>query len=287
MKMTLLELTQDILSDMDSDEVNSINDTLEAQQIMRIIRTTYDEIIGSRKWPHLSKLIQLIGLGDLERPTHMQIPENVPYIEWLKYNQKDGLLGLNDITGLKESGDERVLPVSYRTPEQFIDILNARKSSSTDVKLVYDDNVDVGPLLIQTNAHPTYWTTFDDEYIVFDSIDSSIVGQTTATSERTIAQAYVETEFVFEDTFVPDLPAKAFSYLLSESKSVAFNSIGQAPNQKEEQRSRRQRTFLARDKRRSNKGVRYPNYGRSTARRSQSNNLQTDNLGVNDPDYLP
>ncbi len=285
--MTLLAMVQDILSDMDSDEVNSINDTLEAQQVMRIIRTTYDEIIGSRTWPHLSKIKQLIGLGDLERPTHMKIPENIQYIEWLHYNWKDGPIGLNEITGIKTAGDERMQPIKYRTPEQFITILNARKSSSTDIKLVYDDNVDVGPLLIQTNRHPQYWTSFDDEYIVFDSIDNSITGQVTLTSERTVTQVYEESVFLFTDTFIPDLPSKAFSYLLSESKSVSFNAIGQEPNSKEEQRSRRQRTFLARDKRRHNKGIRRPDYGRKVGRRSQSNSLQATNISVNDPDYLP
>ena len=40
-RMTVLEMTQDILSDMNSDEVNTINGSLEATQVAQIIKTTY------------------------------------------------------------------------------------------------------------------------------------------------------------------------------------------------------------------------------------------------------
>ncbi len=40
-KMTLLEVVQEILSDMNSDNVNSINDTIEAQQVVQIAKRTY------------------------------------------------------------------------------------------------------------------------------------------------------------------------------------------------------------------------------------------------------
>ena len=41
MKFTLLEMVQEILSDMDSDEVDSIEDTVEAEQVATIVRSTY------------------------------------------------------------------------------------------------------------------------------------------------------------------------------------------------------------------------------------------------------
>ena len=76
-KKTLLAITQDILNDLESDEVNSIDDTLEATQIANIIRTTYEEIISNRDWPHLKTMIQLTASGTSSRPTHMSIEEAV------------------------------------------------------------------------------------------------------------------------------------------------------------------------------------------------------------------
>ena len=40
MKTTLLQIVQSILSDMDSEEVNSISDTTEAQQIASVVEDT-------------------------------------------------------------------------------------------------------------------------------------------------------------------------------------------------------------------------------------------------------
>ena len=273
--MNVIEMVQDILSDMDSDEVNSINDTIEAQQVMRIIRTTYNEIIASRYWPHLQKLKQLEGLSESARPSHMRIPELVQYIDWIKYDVKTS-----------NTGDVEMKTIPYKSPEEFLTLTHTRVSSSGDIDTVYD-STDIGPLLIINNKAPSYWTTFDDEYIVFDSYDGDI--DSTVMSSKSLCQVYEESIFVESDTFIPDLPSKVFPYFLSESKSVAFNTINQSPNQKEEQRSRRQRTFLARDKRRQNKkqGLKYPNYGRKSAGRGHSTNTQTTSQSVSDPDYLP
>ena len=39
-KKNLLEIVQNILSDMDSEEVNTISDTVEAMQVAQIVETT-------------------------------------------------------------------------------------------------------------------------------------------------------------------------------------------------------------------------------------------------------
>ena len=59
MRMTLLEIVQDVLNDIDSDNVNSIRDTVESEQVAAIVKSCYFEMIGNRNWPHLKKLFQL------------------------------------------------------------------------------------------------------------------------------------------------------------------------------------------------------------------------------------
>jgi len=246
-KMTLLELTQNILSDMDSDNVNSINDTVEALQVAEIIKTSYNEIVNSRRWPHLQMMTQLEASGDNLKPVWMKIPEAVSRLEWINYDKiKTG----DTATTYQE--------VTCLSPKDFLAIVMQRNEDSSNVTEYTDYNGT--PVLVITDSAPTYYTSFDDEYIVFDSYDSAV--DTTLQQSKTQVEAYKEATWSAVDTFTPDLPAKAFPYLLAEAKSAAFTSLKQAPNPKEEQKARRQRTFLAREKWRQNGGISFPDYGR-------------------------
>lgn len=249
-KKTLLAIVQDILNDMDGDEVNSITDTTESQQVAQIVQTTYEEIIANRYWPTASTLVQLTASGDSNKPNFMQIPETVQDLKWIRYNKRTST-----------DTDDKYSEVFYLYPDQFIDFLNARKDSESNVTQISDDSgIELNVL---NDRGPTYYTSFDDEWLVFDSYDSDV--DTTLQSSKTQCLAYVEPTFTQSDTFIPDLPAKAFPYLISEAKSVAFNALKQVPNAKEEQRSRRQRGKLAREKNRTTDGIRTTkSYGRSS-----------------------
>jgi len=246
-KLTLIEMVQDALSDMDSDEVNSINDTIEALQVAQIIKTTYFEILNDGDWPHLGQLMQLTASGTSAKPTHMTIPDNVRYMEWIKYNKR-----------LSTDTKDKYAAVTYMEPQVFLEFVNQRDSSNSDVKVVTDDSG--VKLLILTNVAPTYYTSFDNDVVVFDSHDSDV--DATLQQSKTQTYAYREPTFSMTDTYVPDLPSKAFPYLLAEAKSVCFNALKQSANQKEEQRSTRQKRRLSQERYRMAGGITYPNYGR-------------------------
>jgi uncharacterized membrane protein len=61
MKMTLLEMVQNILSDMDSEEINSISDSNEAEQIAKVIENTYFNLISTRIIPEHAQTIKLVS----------------------------------------------------------------------------------------------------------------------------------------------------------------------------------------------------------------------------------
>lgn len=93
-KYTVLDMTQSILSAMDSDEVTSINDTVEALQVAECIRTTYNSMVSRFNLPANNQLIQLTQSGSATQPTLMTMPDGVQRMEWLKYfdsNQLDGV----------------------------------------------------------------------------------------------------------------------------------------------------------------------------------------------------
>jgi hypothetical protein len=85
MKYTLLEITQDILSNLNSDEVNSINDNAESLQVARIVRQKYFDIINRLDLPDHDQLIQLNPSTDQTLPVLMYVPDGVSGIKWIKY----------------------------------------------------------------------------------------------------------------------------------------------------------------------------------------------------------
>ncbi len=245
-KQTLLDITQDILNDMESDEVNSIDDTVESQQVAQIIKTTFFEIISSREWPHLSRTMQVSPQGGV-RPTTFDISEGYTEIKWIKYNVMD-----------ENATDDNYVDVAWISPKEFLDHLATRKSSDSSITSTTGENGLT--LLIKNDAAPTYWTSFDDETIIMDSYNSAVDGNLQASKTQCWGQ--VEPTWAHTDAGIPDLPAKAFAYLISEAKSTAFNALRQVGNQKEEQRSRRQRIYLSRQSRKVGHSISFPDYGR-------------------------
>lgn len=82
---TLLEMTQEVLSALDSDAVNSISDTVESTQVATIIKRKYYDILSRGSIPDQQVLLQLTASGDATKPTLMYVPEGVVRIDWVKY----------------------------------------------------------------------------------------------------------------------------------------------------------------------------------------------------------
>lgn len=246
-KMTLLDMVQDILSDLNSDAVNSISDTVEAEQVARIIRSTFRNLYNDRVWPHTGGLLRLSSLSDVTRPTHMKILDDVEEILWIKYDNR-----------VLSTDPMKYLPVTYMPPEEFLTLVMARDTSKDNIQIAID--VHGTPLVIFTDRHPQYFTMFDDEHIVFDSYLKTT--DTTLVENKTQAFGYREPDFTLSDGFIPDIPSKLFPYFLSEAKSVASLKVKEVFSQKDEQNANRQKSWLSRRKRHAGNGIKYPDYGR-------------------------
>ena len=86
-KKSLLGIVQEILGVMDGDEVNSIDDTIEAGQVADIVISTYNAMLSNRNWPHAKRLVSLTASGDTSLPTHMSITSEVKELIGVKYNK--------------------------------------------------------------------------------------------------------------------------------------------------------------------------------------------------------
>lgn len=245
--MTVLDIVQDIASDMSSDDVNSITDTLESMQIARIVQSSYLEMMSNKNWKHLEQLSTLDSSGDTALPTHMRMPSNTKELKEVQYNKI-------------KSGEtrSRVSEVTYITPDAFLRQTNTLNSDNANITSVTD--VSGVKLLVKNDSAPKYYTSFDDNYVVFDSYDSAV--DTTLQSSKTQCIAVLSPVFTLSDTHVPNLPEEAFPGFLAEAKSTCFARIKQAPDNKSEQQAKRQRTWLSRKGWKAGTGMQFPDYGR-------------------------
>jgi hypothetical protein len=220
-KMTLLAMTQSILSAMDSDPVDSIDETVESIQVAELVKEAYYDLINLRDWPWTRQLASLEGLGDVGTPTKMRMPELMGKVFWVKYNKKE---------------------VKYMPPHEFDDMIDARPEVANAV----DANG------FRIDRDPTYWTSYDDEYVVFDAINLS--EEATLQTSKSKVYATLSPSWSSSDGFIPDIPEKFFPTLLAEAKSQAFVNIKQQSNNREEFKAKRGRTTMQNESWRNNNG---------------------------------
>ncbi|AFE86211.1 hypothetical protein [Salinivibrio phage CW02] len=247
MKPTLLEIVQEVLNDMDSDEVNSINDTFESAQVASICKTVFRNMTSNRNWPHMKRAVNLVPFSDNNYPTHMRVDKSFTEIVFINYNTA-------------KAGETRKYykSMTWLEPDDFLRRVNKWDTDSDSVDVILDmSGVEVA---VRNDRAPEYYTSFDDDVIVFDSYDKEV--DDTLQSSKTQCVAYVLPEFYVIDDHKPDLPEEAMAAYISEVKSQAFIKLKQQASQKDEQESVKQQRWLSRKSWVVNGGIKYPNYGR-------------------------
>lgn len=226
-KMTLLEMTQNILSSMNSDEVNSISDTVESLQVAEEIQNTFFELYTNRDIPELEGIITLEWTGDDDRPNTLRVPSSNTRIKWLKY------INYNN-------GNPTYDRITYLDPEEFLTrVVEPGPSdfSSYDTVPLLDGSVTM--YTIANDRAPSYYTVFNNnDILVFDAYDGA--QESHLTGSNSLAWGIGDLSFTLEDTFIPPIPANLFPHFLAEAKSACFITIKEVANSKEEQRARRQ-----------------------------------------------
>lgn len=220
-KLTLLEIVQKVLSPMDSDLVNSIDETEEALQVAQIAHDTYEFIISKDDYKDFVKWSQLEGVADSKRPTVLRIPDDVLEVRGLKYKKLD------------IHGNEVFYDLSYLDPETFMDKSLELKQSYeyVQVSTLYDDVT----FFIRNDRPPTYWTSFDNKYIVCDSYDSQ--EDTTLHEDNTRVWVVQTPKWEQSNEFVPELPLRLYPLYLAEVRTAAFAFLRQQSSPVDAKRS--------------------------------------------------
>jgi hypothetical protein len=242
MRRTLLSMVQSILSDMDSEDVNSISESVEAQQVASVIQDTYFNIISAREIPEHKQMLQLTSLSNNQKPTHFRYPNNTKEIEKLFYNTA--------YTG------STYTEVYFLEP---IDFLNRVDESATNTQQVQTVAGNV-PVFIMTDRMPKYYTSFDDDNIIMDAYDVSV--EAILQQSKTRAYGTIYPSFQIDDNFEPDLDDTMLPYLLAEAKSTCFSMFKSGSDPKVEQAARRLKSYVQNDMYKTKRENKRPHYGR-------------------------
>lgn len=245
---TLLDIVQEILSDLDSDNVNSISDTDEAMQVAKIVQNTYYDLVANRTIPELEELTKLDSLADSTRPTYLKLPTSVSRLSRLEYNVSD------DVT------EVAFRKLEYREPSDFLDWITHKSSEDSNTQTMLDINGNT-TLIIRNNRMPTCFTSFDDLHLVCDAFDSTVDEVLQASKTRALVKKIPT--FTLSDDHTPDIDATHFRFFITEAKSTAMAILHKQVNPKVEQTARRQRVFSQNDKLRIGTKNFRVGYGRS------------------------
>lgn len=283
MKLSLLQLTQNILSALNSDQVNSIGDTPESLQVAECIKTSYLNMQGRYDLPEHNQLFQLNPSTYPPSPVLMTKPDGVNRIEWIKYYNAQGLStaensnfihDLNvDLNAVEDTAVNT--PVGYADirildPKDFIEMVNSFNTQEDDVSTFTLTTTGLSsgePMSFNFNYKnqqiPQNCCIIQNFYIIFDAFDNTV--DTTLQASKSLCYGWIMPKFQMQDNFIPNLDENQVPMLLNEAKSLAFFEIKQQPHQKAEQEVLRQLSSLQKFKALANMPTpfeRLPYYGR-------------------------
>lgn len=198
---TLLQIVQDMLVALEAEGVTTVvsgSTTEEALLCVNIANRTFEELITRAKWKHIRTWKNLTAGSQLNE---------------LKAGTADLYIdGRNVYYGVT---DEESL-VTYVTPEDFISRTISRKVSDANV-------VEINNYKIYNDRNPTFFTTIDDETLIFDAMPSG-AGLVAGDS---LALVYVEpTTRLSANAGVYDLPRQIYPHFRDLCIANALIEIG-------------------------------------------------------------
>lgn len=202
MRQSLLELVQTTLSLMDSDAVDSINETEESIQVADIAKDVYYELVGRQDWPWLYGAISVTAAADAAAPTKFTLDNSVRRITQFRYNV--------DTT----AADPAYTKMVFLSLEAFLD----RNSTGGDDTLEVSD----GQLhyFVDLDRSPTCYTELSDGVLVCDAVDQTL--ESTLQGSKVSVVGYNIPTFTISDGFTPTLPDNVWPWYAAEVRKACF-----------------------------------------------------------------
>ena len=208
-KKTLLAIVQDILSDADGDEVNSITDTIESEQCARVVQDVYEQICDLHDVEYLKTVKALVATSGTT-PNVMERPEGFHSIEFVKYDKRVA------------AGDPQNFEyVDYMEPDRFLDLVHSRNTDDSNVDAVTLSTGMIIPVI--NDRAPVYYTVMDSgsDELVFDSYDSDL--ETNLQASKSLVYGIQRPTLALSDSSTMELPRHLETLVQREARAVFFD----------------------------------------------------------------
>lgn len=213
---TLLEIVQSVMDSIGSDPITTIESNLteDADQLLSIIKDEYFLLSSQSDWKYLRVFGQLTAVADANYPNYLKVPDDIENLEVVKYNIKELAADPDNFQEIEFIED----------PDVFLARSHALDSTATNVQEVTDYGG--GTYLIKNDKVPSCFTTFDDDYLVFDSILSTL--DATLPANKSAFVGYKAPTFTIANATVLDMPGRMFPNFIERVKAVAHADINQS-----------------------------------------------------------
>lgn len=223
MSRTLLYTVQRVLEKLNLDPVNSIADTEDSLLVSREAETTFYDLMTRAEWKDKLDLVKIESVSDLNNPTCLKISDNIDYINSFKYNVTTA-----------EDDHTIIRDIIWQEPEEFLNCSYNKNTSLTEVDEVSYKGI---TYFIYNNKMPEYYTSFDNEYLVLDSYDSSV--EDTLIGTKSICYGKINPSWLEEDTFVIPIQNDLYPLYLSMLASACSIYMNSEVSQEDERRQAR------------------------------------------------
>lgn len=229
-KQTLLSMVQTVLSSIDGDEVDTISQTVESQQVALIIQACFNDIIDRAELKTLKQLFQLTS-ATLQLPTLMTMPsetQNIINLDWLQYDKRlsTAPTGLTTFIGYISGTTLTVVSIESVTE-------GSEEIDDYDF-VAAPENITIGSIVYGGSITDTNNLTLSDTLVEGQlSGTAGGVGTYTVSISQTVGSSgspatFTETYNVPDWEFVDYLPTEQFFHL-TNSYDVSEGDVASVP----------------------------------------------------------
>lgn len=205
-RYTLLEVVQEAARAIGADEIDTLDESIEAVDLAGLAVSTLNDIIGRQAWEFLSDRVILLTTSD---GFIFALPPDV----------------LEVLEVYATSGAEKDQPVPYAMPQYFVRRA-ALNVSGTNVTIP-----NTGVLTLNPTGLPTRYTSFDEESIVL--LNNAPTNTIRVRARVTLDLSGAGSKLLgYADAWTPDIPLRMFNYWVYETCAVASATLRQEVDQR-------------------------------------------------------